>query len=460
MFRLRFAPSPTGYLHVGGARTALFNWLFARKNKGKFILRIEDTDTERSTKEYEEKILNALKWLEIDWDEGPDIGGNFGPYRQSERLDIYNNFAQKLIDKKLAYYAVYSDNKEIFTSYEFPKKFKDYSIVVKFKAPKEGKTKFQDLLKGEMSFENNLFEDFIIIKSNGYPTYNFAVVVDDHLMEISHVFRGEDHLSNTPRQIMIYNAFEWTPPVFMHIPLILGNDKTPLSKRHGGTSVNYFKEIGILNNALLNYLAILGWKTEEEIFDITDKIKAFDPFNISNKSVVFNYKKLEWINGQHLRRLPIEKVIEKFKEYLSLINVKIDLDSMYAKKVISICREKVNTLEQLFDISYPFFDDNYTYDEKYIDKFLKKPEAEIILVYAIESFEKLDNFDISSIENTLRDISKNTNLSTKKVFQTIRGALLGKLVTPGLFESIEVLGKEKTLIRLKKTQLLRGKHEV
>ncbi|MBZ4650491.1 glutamate--tRNA ligase family protein, partial [Thermosipho sp. (in: thermotogales)] len=262
MLRLRFAPSPTGYLHVGGARTALFNWMFARKNNGKFIIRIEDTDTERSKKEFEEKILNALKWLKIDWDEGPDVGGNFGPYRQSERIDIYKKYVDILISEKKAYYAVYHGQEEIEQSYEFPEKYankEDFSIVVKFKIPKQGNTSFNDLLKGEMIFDNNLVDDFIIIKSNGFPTYNFAVVIDDHLMKISHVFRGEDHLSNTQKQILIYNAFDWQHPVFMHIPLILGNDRTPLSKRHGGTSVDFFKENGFLNKALLNYLAILGW---------------------------------------------------------------------------------------------------------------------------------------------------------------------------------------------------------
>ncbi|ABR31030.1 glutamyl-tRNA synthetase [Thermosipho melanesiensis] len=462
MIRLRFAPSPTGLLHVGGARTALFNWLYAKKHNGKFIIRIEDTDTERSTKEYETKILSALEWLGLNWDEGPDIGGGVGPYRQSERLHIYQDIAQKLINEKLAYYAVYDGENEIHRSFEYPKKFKDKSIVVKFKVVKEDKTNFHDLLKGEMSFENKFFNDFIIIKSNGFPTYNFAVVVDDHFMKISHVFRGEDHLSNTPKQIMIYNALGWKNPTFMHIPLILGNDKTPLSKRHGGTSVDFFKESGILNNALLNYLAILGWHVDEEIFNVKKKIHTFDYRNISNKSVVFDYKKLEWLNGQHMRNLDIEELIIKFKEFLKLKNYNLNIDETleYTKDVIIICREKVNTLSQLFEISFSFFTEEYNYEENYIKKFLKKKETGDILRKAIESFEKLENYEISSIENTLRKIVEDMNLATKKVFQTIRGALLGKLVTPGLFESIEVLGKEKTLKRLKKTLDIWEKYEV
>lgn len=463
MVRLRFAPSPTGYLHVGGARTALFNWLYAKKNNGKFIIRIEDTDTERSSKVFEEIILNSLKWLGLLWDEGPDVGGDFAPYRQSERLEIYKKYAEKLVSEKKAYYAIYNNNnEEIEKSFEKPFNFnnKDYSIVIKFIVPKEGKTYFNDLLKGKMEFENKLFDDFIIIKSNGYPTYNFAVVVDDHLMKITHVFRGEDHLSNTPKQILIYNAFKWEPPIFMHIPLILGEDKTPLSKRHGGTSVTYFQENGFLKDALLNYLAILGWSAEKEVFNVFDEIKKFDPSKISNKSVVFDYKKLEWINGQHLRTSPIEKIEKEFLEYLKLVKLKIaNVNRAYFQEVITICREKVNTLKQLYDISYPFFFDDFIYEEDYIKKFFLKPEAETILKTAIEKLNKINNFTLEEIEKNLRLIAEELNLGTKKVFQTIRGAVFGKLVTPGLFESIKVLGKQKTIERLNKTLIFRSNYE-
>jgi len=463
LVRLRFAPSPTGYLHVGGARTALFNWLYAKKNNGKFLIRIEDTDTERSSKDFEEIILNSLKWLGLLWDEGPDVGGDFGPYRQSERLEIYRKYAEKLVSEKKAYYAIYNNNnEEIEKSFEKPSNFKnkDYSFVIKFIVPKEGKTYFDDLLKGKMEFENKLFDDFIIIKSNGYPTYNFAVVVDDHLMKITHVFRGEDHLSNTPKQILIYDAFKWESPIFMHIPLILGEDKTPLSKRHGGTSVTYFQENGFLKDALLNYLAILGWSVEKEVFNVFDEIKKFDPSKISNKSVVFDYKKLEWINGQHLRTSPIEKIEKEFLEYLKLVKLKIaNVNRAYFQEVITICREKVNTLKQLYDISYPFFFDDFIYEEDYIKKFLLKPEAETILKTAIEKLNKINNFTLEEIEKNLRLIAEELNLGTKKVFQTIRGAVFGKLVTPGLFESIKVLGKQKTIERLNKTLIFRSNYE-
>jgi len=462
LVRLRFAPSPTGYLHVGGARTALFNWLFARKNNGKFIIRIEDTDTQRSSRKFEEIILNSLKWLELSWDEGPDIGGNFGPYRQSERLDIYQKYAEKLVAMKKAYFTVYDNNNNvILKSFEKPLNFNEdrYSVVIKFIVPKEGKTYFNDLLKGKMEFDNKLFEDFILIKSNGYPTYNFAVVVDDHLMNITHVFRGEDHLSNTPKQVLIYNSFEWEPPIFMHIPLILGEDKTPLSKRHGGTSVSFFQENGFLRDALLNYLAILGWSVEKEIFNVFDEINNFEPSKISNKSVIFDYKKLEWINGQHLRRSPLDKVEKEFLDYLRIANFRIpNTNHEYFEEVISICREKVNTLKQLYEISYPFFFEDYSYDENYIKKYMLKHETEIILTTAIEKLSKSANFTLEEIEKILRSIAEELNMGTKKVFQTIRGAILGKLVTPGLFESIKVLGKKKTLERLNKTLLFRSNY--
>ncbi|QTA38219.1 glutamate--tRNA ligase [Thermosipho ferrireducens] len=456
MVRVRFAPSPTGYLHVGGARTALFNWLYAKKMKGKFILRIEDTDITRSTKESEKLIMDALKWLGLNWDEGPDLGGPYGPYRQSKRKEIYQKYAKKLIEMGKAYYEIYepgNTEKPIKRTEQFPaEEIKNgYSVVIKFRVP-PGTTSFRDLLKGEMVFENRYYDDFIIIKSNGYPTYNFAVVIDDYLMEITHVFRGEDHLSNTPKQIMIYDAFGWKIPEFMHIPLILGQDRSPLSKRHGATSVDHFRKEGTLRDALLNYLAILGWSTEEEIFKVAQKVEEFYPEKISNKGVIFDYKKLEWLSGQHLRKKDVEEVFKEFVEYLLFINEDMNLASdEYSRNVISICREKVNTYKQLLDISRPFFCDDYDYEEAYVEKFLNKEFSKKVLTTAYEYFSQLEDYSIENVEKVLRSIAKELELGTKKVFQTIRGAVTGKLVTPGLFETIHVLGKEKTLKRIKRT---------
>ncbi|MEJ5257554.1 MAG: glutamate--tRNA ligase [Fervidobacterium sp.] len=446
--RVRFAPSPTGYLHVGGARTALFNWLFARKNNGKFILRIEDTDTERSTRESERMIMNDMKWLGLNWDEGPDIGGEYGPYRQSERLELYRKYAYQLVEVGHAYFAVYDKDdpkKLLYKTEKQPETDNPYTIV--FKVPENRTLSFDDMLKGTIEFSTEHMEDFIIVKSNGYPVYNYAVVIDDYLMGITHVLRGEDHISNTPKQLLIYEALGWTPPRFMHIPLILGADKTPLSKRHGATAVEHFRREGYLPKALVNYLAILGWSVDEEIFDYTKKIESFSPDQISNKNVVFDYQKLEWVNGKHMRLLSNDELYAYFEEWEKFTGIKSDVP----REVINICREKVNTLKQLYEFVLPFVDDKYEYSSDYIEKFVKKPEARSILSLAIEKFEALENYTIENVEKTLRVIAEELSLGTNKVFQTIRGALLGKLVTPGLFESIVVLGKEETLKRLGKT---------
>jgi len=466
MVRVRFAPSPTGYLHVGGVRTALFNWLFARKMNGNFILRIEDTDLERSTKEFEKLIIESLKWCGLDWDEGPDIGGNYGPYRQSERKEkgIYQTYAQKLVESKRAYFAIHDPDhpKEVLKkSFEWPQEYfdKGYDITVKFKV-NPGETRFKDILKGEMVFKNEVFDDMVIIKSNGFPTYNFAVVVDDHLMNITHVIRGEDHLSNTPKQIMIYEAFGWEPPEFMHIPLILGNDRSPLSKRHGGTSVEYFRKEGFLNKALMNYLALLGWTVDEEIFDYKEKIKSFSLNLISNKSVIFDYQKLEWVNGKHMRNMEINDLFSIFLDWLikfrneeSEIIDQFSKDKAYVSEVLKICREKVNTLSQLLEMVKPFLVDKYEYEEKYVEKFKTERNSLEILEEGIEIFKNVEEKDlnIDNVRKILEDIASNLDIKKKVVFQIIRGALLGKLVTPGLFESIVVLGKEKTLKRLRRT---------
>jgi len=454
--RLRFAPSPTGYLHVGGARTALFNWLYARRMDGKFILRIEDTDLQRSTKEYEQAILDALRWCGLDWDEGPDVGGPYGPYRQSERTKagIYSEDAKKLVEMGRAYYTVYDKidkKKELLRTFEFPKDYVDqgHDVTITFKVQK-GKTKFYDLLKGELEFDNSTIEDFVMIKSDGFPTYNFAVVIDDHLMRITHVFRGEDHVSNTPKQIMIYEALGWDIPQFMHIPLILGFDRTPLSKRHGATSVEHFRRIGILSRGLMNYLALLGWSVgEEEIFDVKEKVKHFNPSTISNKGVIFDPSKLEWVNGKHMRLMNIEELLEEFNGWISFAGKKMpQVERPYMLRVVQVCREKVNTLAQLYDFAYPFFFDDYSFEEQFVSEYLLSSFAEELLKKAIDIFISLEDWSVADTERVCRDLAGLGIASKNKVFQTLRGAVTGRLVTPGLFETLSILGKQKTTERL------------
>jgi len=458
MVRCRFAPSPTGNLHVGGVRTALFNWLFAKNQSGNFVLRIEDTDTERSEKKFEDQIFASMKWCGLDWSEGPDIGGPYGPYRQSERVElgIYDRFARELVEKGAAYYAVYHrDDPEnvLRTSNERPTDLSaDETCTIKFKIP-AGVTEFFDLSKGDMSFENENFGDFVIVKSNGFPTYNFAVVVYDHLMEITHVFRGEDHLTNTPRQIMMYSALGWEHPVFMHIPLILGSDRAPLSKRHGHTSVDHFRSEGYLSVGLMNYLALLGWTVDQEIFDYHEKVKDFVPSDISNKGVVFDYEKLEWINGKHMRLMEPERLLAEFGLWLKYTGrfdyyASVESEPFYALEVISMCREKINTIEQLYDFSIPFFSEEIDYQEEYVVKYLENGWSKDLIAAAIRRFEGADDWSVEGVERVIRDIAEEKITSKKNTFQLLRGGVTGRLVTPGLFETISILGRDRVLDRL------------
>jgi len=474
VIRVRFAPSPTGELHVGGMRTALFNWLFARKNGGTFVLRIEDTDLERSNETYEHSIMESMRWCGLEWDEGPDKGGLYGPYRQSERvkLGIYHAHAQRLVEMGKAYYVVYEKEdreKELFTADEYPEDYvlRGHPVTVKFRVPKEGFTRFNDLLRGELVFENDTLEDFIIIKSNGFPTYNFAVVVDDHLMGITHVFRGEDHISNTPKQLLIYEVFEWKPPLFLHLPLILGPDRAPLSKRHGGSTVGYFRKHGYLDCALVNYLALLGWSVgEEEIFDLNGALSSFEISKISNKNVIFDHKKLEWINGKHLRARSAEEVLQALEEWLeyvkneSLVNA-IREDREYSIRVVTMCKEKINTLEQLADFALPFFVtlSPEDFQEEYVEKYLKDPRASQVLLQAAKSFKELNDWSVEGVETVVRELPAKAGTPKKFTFQLLRGAVTGRLVTPGLFETISALGPERTLERLRLASRLAGEGE-
>jgi glutamyl-tRNA synthetase len=475
MIRVRFAPSPTGHLHVGGVRTALFNWLYAKSQGGSFVLRVEDTDTKRSTTEYEEQIYKSMKWCGLDWDEGPCIGGDFEPYRQMQRFEkgVYEQPLKTLLEKRAAYYAIYNaedSKKEIGTSFEYPQEAVDkgYSITVKLKVP-EGKTYFHDLLKGNMSFDNENYDDFIIIKSDGKPLYNFVVVVDDHDMQISHVFRGEDHITNTPKQVMIYEALGWDVPEFMHIPLILGEDRSPLSKRPGGTSVEFFRKEGYMRDGLMNYLALLGWTVEDEIFDPFEKAKTFNTTKITKKSVIFDYKKLEWVNSKHLRTKDIDSVVREWLEWLEYMREEDDYyenlfktaeasDADYLKGIVKICREKINTFKQLNEFVEPFLFGIEGYDEQLVKKFLSKDTTNAIIDEAVKKFEKLSENDYTDekVEALIKQLPELTGAGNKRVFQTIRGAVTGRLITPGLFETVAVLGKDRTINRLKKT---RGKFD-
>ncbi len=446
MIRTRIAPSPTGYLHLGNVRTALFNYLFAKRFDGKFILRIEDTDTERSSKEYEKNIINSFKWCGLQWDEGPDIGGEFGPYRQMERLDIYHKYADELVQNGFAYYNVYSpdNNKEILLKTSNKDEIKDRPFTIAFKIPDEGETSFVDGLHGEISFKNSEIKDVIIMKSSGIPTYNFAVVIDDHLMKISNVIRGEDHIPNTPKQILIYKALGWTPPEFMHVPLILGEDRKPLSKRNGISSVSYFMEEGYLSSALMNYLSSLGWGIDEEIYNFEEKIKVFEPSKISSTPSIFDIKKMDWVNQQHIRLLSGEELLPEFKKWLGIKSIHIDYPDEYILKVLNITKEKITKMSDILAISGFMFEKEISYEEKAL-KYLKNKE---VFSNVLQRIDDID-WTTQSIENMLRDIQANMEIGKKKFFQSVRVAISGKLVTPGLFDVMFVFGKEKVKKLLK-----------
>ncbi len=446
MIRTRIAPSPTGYLHLGNVRTALFNYLYAKKYNGKFILRIEDTDTERSSKDYEKNIIDSFKWCGLEWDEGPDVGGKFGPYRQTERLDLYSYYANKLIENGQAYYNVYDpqDSEKILFKTESKEKIGGKPHTIVFKMPNTGETSFDDGLHGKITFKNEELKDLIIMKSSGIPTYNFAVVIDDHLMEISNVIRGEDHISNTPKQLLIYKALGWIPPNFMHIPLILGNDKKPLSKRNGVSSISYFIKEGYLPDALMNYLSSLGWGIEEEIYNFKEKIQSFNPSMISSTPAIFDMKKMDWVNQQHIRNMDDERLYSHFIKWAKENGIEINKSKDYVIKVLKITKEKITKLSDIISLSQFMFENEIEYEEKAY-KFLRNQE---VFLKILESIDKID-WTVEEIEKMLRKIQADTEMGKKKFFQSVRVALSGKLVTPGLFDVIWALGKDETKRRLK-----------
>ncbi|MCS7180311.1 MAG: glutamate--tRNA ligase [bacterium] len=473
MVRVRFAPSPTGFLHIGNARTALFNYLFARKNKGKFILRIEDTDKERSRKEYEEAIIEDLKWLGIEWDEGPDIGGEFGPYRQSERINIYKGFAEKLLKEGIVYKCFCTKEelekmreiaqqkglppgydgrcrdltKEKINQYE--RQGRDY--VLRLKVPEE-KIEINDLIRGKVVFEGEYLTDFVIMKSDGTPTFNFAVVIDDYLMKITHVIRGEDHLSNTPKHILIFRAIGAELPQFAHMSMTLGPDRTRLSKRHGATSVRAYREEGYLPEAFFNYIALLGWGTTEsrEIFTKEELINEFSIERCHKASAVFDKEKLLWMNSYYIRNTSIDRIYQLSLPFLrsaGLIN-NSEKDEEYIKKAISLEQEKIKTLKEV-PYLIEFFLKEPEYERENFENFINE-ETKKTLADIVQIFEKIKDFKKEEIENKVRGYCKEKNIKTSLVFHPLRFAVSGRTKGPDLFGMIELLGREKVIERIKK----------
>ena len=477
--RVRFAPSPTGYLHIGGARTALFNWLFAHKMGGKLILRIEDTDTERLKEDSVSQILTSLKWLGINWDEGPEVGGDCGPYYQSERLDIYKKYADKLLEEGKAYYCFCSaadleaqreKQRAAKQPFRYARTCRDLSAEevqariaagepysVRVKIPVEGTITVHDLIHGDVTFNMDQFDDFVIVKSNGMPTYNFAVVVDDHLMGMTHVLRAEEHLSNTPKQLLIYEALGWEPPKFGHMPMILAPDRSKLSKRHGATSVEEFRSQGYLAEAIVNYLTLLGWGPgdERELFTLQETVELFELEQMSKKAAIYDTKKLTWMNGQYLSELPLEKILPEAKPFFikdGLVTEEWFNDAAneaYFEKLVDVVRVRVKTLQEVADASTYFFKELEGYDEKGVSKHFK-PENIAILEQCIAAIKADEVYDLASTEAAYNKIAADNGLALGKVIHPTRLALTGRTVSPGMFDVMVLLGKEKTLERLEK----------
>ena len=467
--RVRFAPSPTGALHIGGARTALFNWLFARNQKGKFILRIEDTDRERSTLEANRAIFHGLEWLGLDWDEGTNVGGNYGPYYQTERLEIHQKYAEQLLKEGKAYYCFCTPDelerkrKEAASRKEAPRydgkcrKFPEAEIkkllesgkpkVIRFLLPPIGDTVVEDLIRGKVVFKNELLDDFVILKSDGFPTYNFACVVDDHLMEITHVIRGDDHLSNTPRQILLYQAFGWDLPQFAHIPMILGKDKARLSKRHGATSVISYRDVGYLPEAVINYIAKLGWgHGDQEIFSRDELIEKFSLKGVNKNSAIFDTDKLNWLNGKYIRKILPERLVDLCEPLLIEAYGKQDLE--YIKKVVLAFHDRLVLIPDVVLLSKYFFTEDFDYDPKGVDKYFKTETSKKILESLKERLAKLEPFTRENIEPLFKGLAKEMNVKLGMVIHPCRLALTGRIVSPPMYDVVEILGKEKVDKRL------------
>ena len=455
--RTRFPPSPTGFLHIGGARTALFNWLFTRHHGGKFILRIEDTDVARSTEEAVKAILDSMQWLGLDWDEGP--------FFQSERLAIYREHADKLLSEGKAYRCyctpeeLEGKRKRALQERRKPKydgkcrnlspPYPDGPYAVRFKCPQEGQTVVEDLVKGRVVFENEELDDLIIQRSDGMPTYNFAVVVDDGAMGVTHVIRGDDHVNNTPRQILLFQGLGYPLPYFAHVPMILGPDRTRLSKRHGAESVMAYKEMGYLPEGLLNYLVRLGWSYgDQEVFSIEELIEKFSLENVGKSAGIFNPEKLRSINGEHIKEkdpgelAPLLLSLIKAKGYEAEGGEKL-------RKIVAILKERSKTLVEMADQAEFFFTGEIEYDEEAAKKFLSS-EVIDILEELIEDFKGMGIMSEAEVESLFRGIAQRREMKLVKVAQPVRVALTGRTISPGLFEVIDILGKDRTVKRLQK----------
>ncbi len=473
--RVRYAPSPTGHPHVGNIRTALFNWLFARHNGGEFIVRIEDTDVARRVEGAVETILDALNWLGMDWDEGPDIDGPNGPYFQSQRLELYQKYAEQLVEQGDAYRCFCTpqrldEMRAAQTRLKHPPGYdrrcrnlsdeervclmnKGVRSVIRFRFPLEAQTEFEDIIRGHVSFDKALIDDFVIMKSDGYPTYHLASVVDDHHMGISHVLRAEEWLSSVPRHLELYRALGFAPPRFAHLPIILGSDRSKLSKRHGAVSIDSYREQGYLPQAMVNFLALLGWALDDktELFSLNELIRSFSLERVSKTGAIFNQEKLHWMNGVYIRALSLEDLLKAAIPFLEKglpQEVKRPLDTTYVEEVLPLIQERAKTIAEIPDMVRFFFVDKLDYAaEELIAKKTDMHTTILSLEASLKEMEDMSDFYHKTLEGRFRLLAEELGLKAGQLFGTLRIAVTGEKVSPPLFETIQVLGRQRCLER-------------
>ena len=470
--RVRIAPSPTGYFHVGSARTALFNWLFARGHGGKFIVRVEDTDRTRYNPDAVADAMDSLRWLGLDWDEGPGVGGDYSPYYQSERLDLYHEYADRLVTEGQAYRCYCSPErlaalreeqreKKAVVGYDRRCRYltaaqraaheaEGIEPVIRLKAPLEGQTTFHDVLYGTITVENDTLDDLVLLKSDGFPTYHLANVVDDHLMEISHIMRGDEWLPSVPKHVLLYDAFGWEIPIYAHLPLILApTGKGKLSKRHGGVEIRDFRRQGYLPEAMINYLARVGWSYDDktEIFDRDELIRYFDLSGINNSPARFSYDRLEWMNAYYLRHLEADELAQRLVPFLSQAGFRVTADDL--RPMVPLIQERIKTLAEAADWLDFFFQEDIQYDPGLL--VAKKMDAAAsldALTQAREVLASLSRFEVEAIESSLRAAADRLGLKVGQLLGSLRVAVTGKTVAPPLFETLAILGREQTLDRI------------
>ncbi len=471
--RVRFAPSPTGHLHVGGARTALFNWLFARHQGGTFVLRIEDTDAERSKDVYTRAIIDGLRWLGLDWDEGPEVGGDHGPYFQTQRMSLYREAVERLVQQGKVYHCfctadtlsrMREEQAAAKQEIKYDGRCRSLSasdvqrrcqagepFVLRLRVDEKDPVTWNDLTKGPLSFAPELLDDLVVVKSDGFPTYNFAVVIDDVGMKITHVIRGEDHISNTPKQILIYRALGMTVPQFSHIPMILGADRSRLSKRHGATSVIDYKDLGYDPEALRNYLALLGWapETKEEILTLDRMISLFSLDRVSTHGAIFNLEKLAWMNMEYTKKLTPETLLERVRPWLQkLPGFPGGYGDAELIKIAGLYRERMKTFNEIEAQAGWFFADPTEFDGKGMEKARKTEGWKSLTQELSAALQAQADYSAAALEPMVRGFAEQCGRKAGEVIHLLRLALSGRTATPGMFEIMEILGRERTARRL------------